>query len=327
MATIDLVTGASGFVGGHLAAALAARGRRVRGLARTPGRGAHLDGLEVEVMRGDLTDPGFVAAALEGVGRVFHCAANVRPWGLWADYQRDNVDATRALVEGCCARAGEVERFVLVSTVDVYGFPVAPADEEDPVAPGDFGYGRSKAMAEAEVRRLDEVGVAWTVVRPCNVFGPRGQFVAEVAEALRDRIMLLVDGGRAHAGMTYVGNLVEWILRAAQREACAGQVYNLRDQNDLSWRQYLDALADALDLPRARLALPYRVAWLAARGLSAPHALLGLSSEPLLSPAMVEMFGRTCGHSNAKALRDLGGEGMVPFDQALAASAEWYRAR
>lgn len=328
MAKTVLVTGASGFLGGRLVEVLAAEGHRVRGLVRTPARAGHLAGIEgLEVIRADLADRAALEAALDGVVRVFHCAANVRPWGRWEDYLRDNVHGTRNLVAACVAATPGLERFVHVSTVDVYGYPEDPADETAPVSPGDFGYGRSKALAEDEVRRLGASGIPFTILRPGNVFGPRGQFVTEVGDGLRSRVMLMVNGGRAHAGLIYVDNLVTGLLAAAESPRAAGETFNMRDACDVTWRQYLDRLADGIGAPRCALDLSHRRAWALAVALEAPHRWLGLRSEPLLHRLLVLMLSRTCGHPAAKARAVLGDFTRVPFDQAMERSVAWYRAR
>lgn len=320
-----MVTGAAGFIGGRLAGILAAEGLAVRALVRSDRALPHLAGeARIDVTVADLLDESRVLGAVEGVDLVFHCAGLARPWARWETYERDNVRATRALVAACRAARRPPRRVVHVSTVDVYGYPDQPADETAPCDGGAFAYGRSKALGEGELRRLDEARIAWTIVRPTNVFGPRGQFVAEVGDALRSRLMLTIDGGRAHAGLLYVDNLALNLLRAATAAAAAGGIFNLRDDYDLSWRQYLDRLADGIGAPRSRLDMSYRAAWALARVVEAPHAVLGLGSEPLLHRLLVAMFGKTCAHKADRAAATFGARTAVALPVALERSIAWF---
>ena len=125
-----LVTGASGFLGWHVARVLVERGYRVRALARPGSKTGFLEGLGVEIHRGDLTDPAACDRAVDDVAQVFHCAAKVGDWGSWREFQVGCIDATRTLAEAS-ARAG-INRFLHISSTSAYGHPPdqpTPIDE------------------------------------------------------------------------------------------------------------------------------------------------------------------------------------------------------
>src|SRR5215471_8397350 len=113
-----LVTGATGLLGSHLAERLTARRNRVRALVRPRSRTEFLEGLGVEIVRGDLTDPASCARALEGVAQVYHCAAKVGDWGAWREFQVGCLDATRTMAEAA-VQAG-VGRFLHISSTSAY---------------------------------------------------------------------------------------------------------------------------------------------------------------------------------------------------------------
>ncbi|MDX8412177.1 MAG: NAD-dependent epimerase/dehydratase family protein, partial [Mariprofundaceae bacterium] len=165
-----LVTGATGFVGSAVLRALLARGWPVRALARVGSDMANLDGLEVEVVHGDLNDPASLQKAVAGCDSLFHVAADYRLWTPDPEAMyRVNLDGTRALMQA----AGEagVSRIVYTSSVATIGLHAdgAPADEQTPASLEDMigHYKRSKYLAEVEVRKMTcEQGLPAVIVNP-----------------------------------------------------------------------------------------------------------------------------------------------------------------
>ena len=249
----NLVTGASGFLGSHLAEALVARGERVRALVRPTSQIAHLQSLGVELAYGDLTDEHSLRRALEGIERVYHCAALVADWGAsWAAFRAANVTGLRSLLDA--ASAVGVRRFVHVSTSDVYGYPDHPVDETAPYRLRGWPYGDTKIAGEQLVwAYYHEHGLPITVVRPVTVYGPRSiPFVVEIVALLRRGSMAYIGGGRKPAGLGYVTNVVDLLLRAADSERSLGQAYNASDGSNVTWRQYVGRLAEIVGAPGPR---------------------------------------------------------------------------
>ena len=169
-----LVTGASGFAGGHLAVPLAAlEGAHVRALVRTRSRVDHLDHPEIELRYGDVTDLDSVGRAMDGVDAVFHLAAKVGHWGNATDFQRVNVEGTENVLRA--ALDAQVGRFVHTSTIGVYGLnPVDGTDETYDHMRSESPYCNSKIEAEEHAFRYHrEEGLPLTVVRPAEIYGPR----------------------------------------------------------------------------------------------------------------------------------------------------------
>lgn len=325
-----LVTGASGFIGGHLARGLAGEGYRVRCLVRPNSDTSLLDELGVETVTGDLTEPSSLARAVSGCSRVFHCAALVSDWATTKEIQQINVQGTRNLLEA--SLGASVERFIHLSTTDVYGYPDRPGIDETYTAAGFSNwYAQTKLAAEHDVRQAERRrGLSAVILRPATVYGPGSKdVVGEIARAIRARHMLLIDGGRAVAGLCYVENLIDAALLAARHDAAPGNAFNVTDGISTTWRQFTDDLAAGLGAPRVRLSLPYRSAYAVALMMEEGYRLLrgatGLTMPALLSRQAVQVLGKGQDFSNRKAHELLGWEPRVGYPAGLQATLDWLR--
>jgi nucleoside-diphosphate-sugar epimerase len=323
-----LVTGASGFLGGRLTEMLAERGEPVRVLARASSDLRHLSHLQIQIVRGDLGDAAALAEAMRGVRVVYHCAACSTDWAAPSTYVSANVAGTQNVLDAAL-RAGSVERFLHVSTTDVYGYPRVPCDESAPMRDVGLPYNRTKIQAEEAVWRTHrEDRLPVTVVRPATIYGPRGKdFVVEIATLLRQGMMMLIGGGRARGGFSYVDNVATAMMAAAASPNALGHAYNLCDETGLTWREYTDALADALGYKRAWLALPFSAAVALGAAMEFPYRLLNASKRPLLTRHAAYLLGREQEFPAARAREDFGFEPRVSFAEGLARSAEWVRSR
>jgi len=327
---VCLITGATGFIGGRLARRLAQEGHPLRCLVRESSDTSPLDELNVQIAVGDLTNAGSLARAVEGCSYVLHCAALVSDWATAEEIAAANVAGTRGLLRACADAS--VHRFVHFSTTDVYGHPGASAIDETFTATRFANwYAQTKRDAEAEVRRAHDTGELDAVVlRPATVYGPGSKdVIGEIARAIRGRNMLLIDAGRAIAGLCYVENLIDAALLALGHPAASGQAFNVSDGLAVTWRQFTDGLAEGLGCPRVRWSLPYRLA--NGIGFSLEHgyrfmrATTGLSVAPLLSRQAVQVLGIDQDFSNRRARETLGWEPRVGYADGLRATLDWLR--
>lgn len=322
-----LVTGASGFLGGRLAELLVARGETVTVLARASAQLDHLAGLPIRVIRGGLTDATALSAAAAGATEIYHCAAASTDWASPQVYQESNVAGTETLLQAAM-RLPTLKRFLHVSTTDVYGYPAVPGSEDAPLVDAGLPYNQTKRLAELAVwRAAREHGLPITIVRPATIYGPRGKaFVTDIAALLRDRLMLLIDGGRQHGGFIYVDDVAEAMISAGSSDRTRNQAYNLCDGDGGTWRSYVDGLADALGLRRPWLNLPFGAAHLLARTMEMPFRLLpGLKGRPLLTRHAVVLLGRDQEFPIAKAQEHFGFVPRVGLAEGINRSAAWLR--
>ncbi len=323
-----LITGATGFIGGRLAARLVHEGYPVRCLARASSDTSRLQELDVEIVVGDLTDAGSLARAVAGCHYVCHCGALVSDWATTEEIASTNVGGTRDLLAACVGAS--VGRFLHFSTTDVYGHPDRRAVDET-YTPTRFRnwYAQTKLDAELELRRIEgTTSLEAVILRPATVYGPGSKdVIGEIARAIRGGHMLLIDAGRAIAGLCYVENLLDAALIALRHQAAPGEAFNVSDGLGVTWRQLVDDLAAGLGYPRVRWSMPYRLA--IAIGFTLEHGYrslrraTGVSAPALLSRQAVQVLGRDQDFSNRKLAETLGWEPRVGYAEGLDATLAW----
>jgi nucleoside-diphosphate-sugar epimerase len=325
-----LITGATGFIGGHLAGRLAGQGWQVRCLARPTSDTSQVDGLDVEIVEGDLQDPDSLARAVDGCRVVFHCGAMVSDWATVEEITRVNVRGTQNLL--AAAVGASVDRFIHFSTTDVYGHRGHEAIDESYVGRRFSNwYAQTKLGAEREVRSAETAnGLAAVILRPATVYGPRSrEVIGDIARAIRGGNMLLINGGRAVAGLVYVDNLIDAAVLAAGHDSAPGQAFNVTDGLGVTWRQFTDDLARGLGCQGPRWSLPFAAANGIAFALEHGYRLLrrtaGVRTRPLLSRQAVHVLGAEQRFSNHKISSLLGWAPRASYASGLAATLAWLR--
>ena len=327
---VCLITGATGFIGGHLAERMLREGHQVRCLVRASSDTSRLDKLGVEIAVGDLTSARSLTQAARGCRYVFHCGALVSDWATTDEIAAINVGGTRNLLDA--SLAASVTRFIHFSSTDVYGHPGGTGVGETHGCERFANwYAQTKLDSETEVHRATQAHALEAVIlRPSTVYGPRStDVVGDIARAIKGRHMLLVDRGRAIAGLCYVDNLIDAAVLAMRHDAAPGQAFNVSDGLGVTWKQFTDGLATGLGCSEVRWSIPY---WMAnGIGFSLEHGYRALrrtthlTVPPLLSRQAVQVLGRNQDFSNQKARELLGWEPRVGYDAGLAATVEWLR--
>jgi len=235
-----LVTGGGGFVGGRICEVLQSRGIDVRAGLRRWGSAARIGRFPVELTLCDVMDPASIDAALEGVTRVVHCAVGDR---------QVTVEGTRNML-AAAERAG-IERFVHISTTDVYGNVAGEVTEAAPCASMGKEYGDSKIEAEQVCADFIQRGLPLTILRPTLIYGPFSEsWTIEWASRLQARPWLLSrEDCQGTCNLVYVDDLVSAVHLALVRDAAVGQVFNVNGSDRPTWQEYFDALNLALGLP------------------------------------------------------------------------------
>jgi dihydroflavonol-4-reductase len=320
------ITGATGFLGSHVARVFAEQGADLRLLVRTTSRLKNLEGLKAETVTGDLRDPASVEKALSGCEVVLHVAADYRLWVRdAAEMYRSNVEGTRAVLEA--ARKHGVRSVVYTSSVATVGFTGngRPADEDSPVCLADMigHYKRSKFMAEQLAVEAGRSGMRVVTVNPTTPVGeqdikptPSGRIVVDF---LKGKFPAYVDTG---LNLVDVHECARGHV-AALEKGKTGERYILGGEN-LTLKQILDKLGALSGLPSPKVKLPYFFAY--AAGL-VDETVSGrwLGREPRATVEAVRMGKKKMWASSEKATRELGWK-IVPAQDALRRAVEWFRA-
>jgi dihydroflavonol-4-reductase len=319
-----LVTGATGFLGNHVARQLLAAGQTVRVLVRSTSNLRALDRLEAERVVGDLQDMASLDRAMKGVRRVFHVAADYRLWARNpAEIYESNVEGTRRLLE-VAGQAG-VERFVYTSTVATIAVPgpgSALPNEETRATLGEMigHYKRSKFLAELEAIKAAAAGVPVVIVNPTTPVGPGDWKPTPTGRIILDfvngRMPAYVDTG---LNLVAVEDAATGHLLAAEKGR-VGERYLLGCQN-MTLKQILDALAVITGRPAPRMRLPHFVALAAGYADEFFARLTG--REPQIPVDGVKMSRHRMFVESDKAQRELGFRpGAV--EPALERAVRWY---
>jgi dihydroflavonol-4-reductase len=320
------LTGATGFLGSHVARALAEQGAQLRLLVRPTSNLKNLEGLPAETAAGDLRDPASLQKAMQGCDTVFHVAADYRLWLRDPEEMyRSNVEGTRAILEA--AHKNNVRSVVYTSSVATIGFHGNghPADEDSPVSLADMigHYKRSKFMAEQVALDAGRSGLRVITVNPTTPVGeqdikptPTGRIILDF---LKRKFPAYVETGL---------NLVDVRVCAqghiaALEKGKSGERYILGGEN-LTLKQILDKLGTISGLPSPTVKLPYFVAF-AAGAVDQTISTFIPNREPRATIETVRMGRKKMWASSAKAERDLGWQ-TLPVDDALRRAVEWFRA-
>jgi nucleoside-diphosphate-sugar epimerase len=322
---IALVTGATGFVGQHLVAALRARGCAVRVLALPTEDTSILEQTHVTVYRGDVRQPETLAEPLDGADTVFHLAGIHGPWRPKHEYYSVNVKGTENICRA--ALAAGTERLIHVSTWAVYDVGLGRSlDENQPLKPLSDHYTVTKAAADRLVQRfIAEEQLPAVIIRPGIMFGPGDRVnFARMADRLLAGRAIIVGSGHNALVFVYVTDVVEGLLLAATQDRAVHQIYNLSNEDALTQIQLWRAIAEEIGTAPPRLHLPYRVLYM----LAFLSELLVNSDiprrQPLITRLGIELFGTDNRVSIDKARRELGFAPRVSLRKGVHLAASWY---
>jgi dihydroflavonol-4-reductase len=316
-----LVTGATGFTGGHLAHRLRARGHPVRALVRAGPNLGPLAAAGIELIEGDLRDASDVARAAEGVARIYHIAAVFRTAGHPDGFYWDvNVKGTLNVLEA--AAKHRVARTVHCSTIGVHGdVKEIPADEDTPFNPGDI-YQETKLAAELEAKAAFEAGLPGVIFRPAGIFGPGDLRFLKLFKAVHNRSFRMFGSGETLWHPVYIDDLVDGILLCGEHPHALGRTYILAGDRYVTLNELVGRMAAALGVPPPGRHLPF---WPLAAGAAVCETLFRpFGIDPPLHRRRVAFFVKHRAFSIERARRELGYAPGVPLDEGLRRTAAWY---
>jgi nucleoside-diphosphate-sugar epimerase len=322
-----LVTGATGFTGGHLAQHLIDRGDDVRALVRARSRQrfdrSPLPAKGVTAIDGDLIDAASVRRAADGVDVIYHIAATYREAGQPdSAYRAINVDGTRNVLEA--AQAAGVKRVVHCSTGGVHGHIAhPPANEDAPFNPGDV-YQETKLAAEQLAREFGtRTGLDVVVARPIGIYGPGDRRFLTMFRGLARGRFPLIGTGRPFYHLTFIDDLVEGFRLCGTVPAATGRTYILAGPRYTTLEQLVQMVAAELKVAPPRVHLPVWPFWTA--GLLCEMICVPLRIEPPIFRRRVDFYTKSRAFDTTRARTELGFAPKVDLEEGIHRTAEWYR--
>ena len=319
-----LVTGATGFTGGHLARQLAERGDAVRALVRDPARGTQaLAAAGVELVVGDVRDRAALVAATAGVDVVYHMAAVYRQAGLPGEtYWSVNRNAPGEVIEA--AAASGVSRVVHCSTVGVHGdVRHPPANEDAPFSPGDV-YQQTKLEGEQVAREAAaRRGIELTIVRPTGIYGPGDRRLLKLFRGVARRRWITLGAGNIYYHLTYIDDLVDGFRLCGTHPGAANRTYILAGGEVTTLNELVAVVAGVAGVPVPRLHFPVWPVYAAAAVCETISGWLGV--EPPLHRRRVDFFTKSRAFDISRARRELGYAPRIGLREGITRTVSWYR--
>ena len=320
-----LVTGATGFTGGHLARTLARRGYQVRGLARLDSQARDLAAAGIEPVIGALEDRATLGHAVKDVETVYHIAAVYRQAGLsTATYRAVNATAVGHLIEAA-ASAG-VRRLVHCSTVGVHGdIEHPPANEDAPLRPGDI-YQVTKVEGERVAREAAErTGLPVTIARPSGIYGPGDRRLLKLFRGVARRRFVVLGSGDIFYHLTYIDDLIEGFRLCGETAAAANRTYILAGGEVTTLNQLIALIAAEAGVAPPALKLPVWPFWMAGAACEAVCRPLGV--EPPIYRRRVDFFTKSRAFDISRARAEIGYDPQVGLRDGIRTTLTWYKER
>lgn len=317
----NLVTGATGFTGGHLARSLVKAGQKVRALVRPGSKTADLAAQGVEIFEGELTNAADVTAAAAGCGRIYHIAAVFRTAGHPDDYYREvNVGGTLNVLEA--AKHHGCERVVHCSTGGVHGhIERPPADENYRFKPDDI-YQQSKLEAEMEAVKAIRRGQPVVIFRPGAIYGEGDMRFLKLFRAIQKRRFVMIGSGQTRLHMVHVDDMVQGITLCGSSPQALGETFLIAGPEAPTLNEIASTAAEIMHVPPPRIHIPvwpvYAAGWLCEM-LCVPFGI-----DPPLHRRRVGFFTHHREFDIGKARRLLGFNPQVSVREGIERTVKWY---
>ena len=316
-----VVTGAGGFLGRNLAAALLSRGHQVWNFSRQ--NHPQLQAMGVETICGNLQNAADVVAAFKGMDVVFHVASHVGIWGDYDKYYRTNVVGTENVIKAC--RANGITKLIYTSTPSVVfdGGDICGADETKPYAQHFYNYySQTKTIAEQMVLKANDEKLCTVALRPHQIIGPDDpHLVPRLVQAAKQGRLKIVGNGKNLVDVTYIQNAVDAHILAFEKLApqsrVAGQAYFIGQERPVVLWDFINEILARHHLPPITKKVPAGVAFNIGLFFESWYRFFKINGEPPMTRFVAMQFSRSHYFSHEKAKKDFGYEPKIYIEQAL----------
>ncbi|MSQ93255.1 MAG: NAD-dependent epimerase/dehydratase family protein [Gemmataceae bacterium] len=323
-----LITGATGFVGGHLAERCVRKEQALSAIVRPTSDVRELEKLGAVLYRGELSDANLVRQAVSEADVIVHCAAKVGDWGPIDEYRQVNVEGLRVLLDACKGQ-GLFPRFIHMSSLGVYAARHHHGTDETEPLPSTHRDSYSQSKVEAEQLALSyykEFDIPVVVLRPGFVYGPRDRTVMpRIIDGLRQGRLRYPGGGNSALNTIFVENLVDAVFLAAENENAVGKVFNLTDGEFVPKRKFIESIAKAMGLPFPTRTPPMWFAWTVTWFAETLARMKGANEAPLFNFTRLKFMGYNLDFSIEKAMTELCYRPRVNFEEAIGETMDWYK--
>lgn len=319
-----LVTGATGFTGGHLAKRLLGLNNEVRILARSEEKAEELKKAGAEIIVGDIRDRDIVFKAVRGAEKVYHVAAAYREAYVDDNFYWDtNYKGSLNVFDACLEY--DVKRLVHTSTIGVVTtVKNPPSDETEPHSPGD-AYQQSKCKAELEaLRYAKEKNLPVSVLRPAAIYGPGDMRLLKMFKMIAKRRWLIMGSGQACFHMVYIDNLVDGYLLCGEKDEAIGEVFIIGDSKYESLNELSKLIAQEFNVNPPKVHIPYLPVYTLAALTEGIYKLFKIKKQPPIFKRRVAFFKKNRAFSIEKARNILGYEPKVDMKTGIHLTAQWY---
>ncbi len=320
-----LITGASGFIGSHLADALHKKGHQLRCLVRTTSSLEWIKHLPVEYAYGTLFDTDALAKAVKNVDYIYHVAGLTKAKSR-EEYFQGNQIATRNLLDAALAANPTIKRFIHVSSQAAVG-PSAggiPVDEQTPFHPI-TAYGESKMEAEKEcLQRMDKIPI--TITRPPAVYGPRDKDVFAFFETMNKGLQPMIGFNNKEVSLIHVTDLVNGIVLAGEHPKGIGQTYFISSERFYNWKEIGEITARVMGKKGFRLRVPVSLVYTIA-GISELYSAITRKAVLLNYEKAKDIVQDAWTCSIAKAKQGIGFAEQRTLEEGIRSTVAWYRER
>jgi 2-alkyl-3-oxoalkanoate reductase len=316
-----LITGAGGFLGRHLAAALLLKGHKVGNFSRK--NHPALQKIGIDTICGDLQDEAAVLAAFKGMEVVFHVASRVGIWGDYNDYYKTNVIGTGNVIKAC--RANGIKKLIYTSTPSVvfdWG-DFCGVDETTPYSKNFHGhYAKTKAIAEQIVLQANNDQLCTVALRPHLIIGPDDpHLIPRLVDAAKHGRLKIVGTGKNLVDVTYIENAVDAHILAFEKlspqSKLAGQAYFIGQERPVVLWDFINEILSRNNLPKITKKVPERVAFNIGLFFEYWYRLFRINGEPPMTRFVSLQFSRSHYFSHQKAKNDFGYEPKISIERAL----------
>jgi nucleoside-diphosphate-sugar epimerase len=321
-----LVTGGTGFLGSHLVDSLVKRGDSVRILARPESRldfiQDHVNNASVEIVRGDLTDPCSLKRACDSVQMIFHAGAAVRLQSSPYTFRTVNSDAMRSLL--VYARENNVERFIHVSSIGLYGWNSEPINEQSEQKTTN-AYEESKLQGEIFVLdAYQRYGLPVVIIQPSAIYGPRARIIMpELFWYLQKSWLPYIDEGKHRLNMVYVSDVVDAMISASENEKAVGERFVIGHEYSPTYREIIETTAEILGRPSPYWSIPYMIAKPFAVLIQKAASVFNMEPFPFSDYLEYTVLDGVLDISKAK--RVLGFDPKVGLQEGMIQTVSWFR--